>query len=814
MKEKELLKKSGFYTIITLIIVSVFWFLFSLQTSFGYSPDGTPLDIKNGTHINIGTGTDGLFVQPGSGTTANDAEVRIYFGTQSCRGSGTVGYVLPGTLTGLPFISYLYNNGSSTIDFNGFGQVTVGGSVISVSGASIASNNGAGTNTALGNPTLLGTGTITATFRANGVDITPTELSFVNNATGELQGQIDAIEGTMSVHAHTGSDGTTQISHNNVTGTGSTSHTTLDTFYNSKAQSSGLASLNANSLVVQNPVSATSTVSADKIVMTDAGTNTISNNWLKESVSKLGQTIELGTETSGNTDNITEGSTNKYYEDARVNAAVGSLSVNTHSDVNISMGNVGDFIKIGTGSVLVAGSSSVTTSFPEVSGSASAGQLPLISGLIGSATSAQLPSNLTPSTLAVGTITQSGTLLTIYGSGTMSLFNILVSESGLTGTASHAYVGAAMTANNAPAPYVVSASSEYDGTYMAYKAFNRVNNVDTDRWITADPQNTGWLKIDCGTTTTCYGYGLASTYSIAMAKNWTYEGSTNDSSWLVLGTETNQTFDVGPPPVYQYYTLAAPASYRYYRLNVSANNGHGSQLSIGEFVVLGNPIKNSPAIHINSDGIVLIGTNTIRSTDTANYKLQINGSGLATSWGVACFEAIKSIIGSGSSVIQEGYNSVMGTKLFKHHPKVRDVTIQESEENAMNDYVQSFKKMDFDTFLNDHYSNYITYLPGGSSTTNWKKLNEDFNALYVESRKDEFYVLGDMNARILNKKVDLESDKSITTISPVSDNPSTSPLFKRGDPRILDLEAQIGCLMSAVQYQAAEIANLKNILEK
>src|SRR3989304_3774442 len=212
MKEKELLKKSGFYTIITLIIVSVFWFLFSLQTSFGYSPDGTPLDIKNGTHINIGTGTDGLFVQPGSGTTANDAEVRIYFGTQSCRGSGTVGYVLPGTLTGLPFISYLYNNGSSTIDFNGFGQVTVGGSVISVSGASIASNNGAGTNTALGNPTLLGTGPITATFRANGVDITPTELSFGNNFPFGQQAALREIHHRLLRCIFPSTDGTTQIS--------------------------------------------------------------------------------------------------------------------------------------------------------------------------------------------------------------------------------------------------------------------------------------------------------------------------------------------------------------------------------------------------------------------------------------------------------------------------------------------------------------------------------------------------------------------------------------------------------------------------
>ena len=127
MKEKILLKKSGYITIGILIGISIFWFLFSIQTSFGYSPDGASLDIKNGSRINIGSGIDALYIQPGSGTTASDAEARIYFGTESCRGSGTVGYILSGTLTGLPFLKYRYSNGSSTIDFLDFDHVTIDG---------------------------------------------------------------------------------------------------------------------------------------------------------------------------------------------------------------------------------------------------------------------------------------------------------------------------------------------------------------------------------------------------------------------------------------------------------------------------------------------------------------------------------------------------------------------------------------------------------------------------------------------------------------------------------------------------------------
>ena len=360
MTEKELLKKSGLYTIGILIGISIFWFLFSIQTSFGYSSDGAPLDVKTGSRINIGTGVKGLFVQPGSGSTSNDAEIRIYFGTQSCRGSGTVGYILSGTLTGLPFLNYLYNNGSSTIDFNGFDYVTIDGVDIPSAGSmtgKIDSVGGTGTTNVFTNTTLAGQGSITASFEANGLIITPAEYSAVNNATGEFEARIVSAAGTMSTHAHGGTD-SVKISHSNITGTGSTSHTTLDTFYNSKGQVSGIASLDANSLVIQNPANASKTPGTSTIVMTGTNSTTIADAFLSNNVTKL------GTPTS---DNISEGSTNKYYTDTRVNAAVGSLSVNTLSDVNIVM-NENDFVKI-VGGQLVAGSSSSTVAWSAITGS-------------------------------------------------------------------------------------------------------------------------------------------------------------------------------------------------------------------------------------------------------------------------------------------------------------------------------------------------------------------------------------------------------------------------------------------------------------
>ena len=170
---------------------------------------------------------------------------------------------------------------------------------------------------------------------------------------------------------------------------------------------SGLASLDGSSKVVQNPASGTSTPGADKIIMSD-GTGKANDNWLSDNITKLG---------TPTTDNISEGSTNKYYTDARVNAAVGSLSVNVHSDSNINMNNENDFVKI-VGGQLVAGSSSVTVAFPEVTGSATSAQMPAdpvisgnlyVSGIVGGTTTGALkiPSGTTaqrPASPEVGMI--------------------------------------------------------------------------------------------------------------------------------------------------------------------------------------------------------------------------------------------------------------------------------------------------------------------------------------------------------------------------------------------------------------------------
>jgi len=60
-------------------------------------------------------------------------------------------------------------------------------------------------------------------------------------------------------------------SHTLLTDVGTRTHPQLDSFYDSKAQASGLASLDGSSKVVQDPANATATPTANKIVISDAG---------------------------------------------------------------------------------------------------------------------------------------------------------------------------------------------------------------------------------------------------------------------------------------------------------------------------------------------------------------------------------------------------------------------------------------------------------------------------------------------------------------------------------------------------------------
>jgi hypothetical protein len=95
--------------------------------------------------------------------------------------------------------------------------------------------------------------------RASGLFYGKTEIDIFFTQSGVTNG---------NSHDHSGGDGN-QISHLNLSNIGTNSHITIDDFIASKAQASGLASLNSSSLVVQDPANATVTPTSSKIPIAD-----------------------------------------------------------------------------------------------------------------------------------------------------------------------------------------------------------------------------------------------------------------------------------------------------------------------------------------------------------------------------------------------------------------------------------------------------------------------------------------------------------------------------------------------------------------
>jgi len=135
-----------------------------------------------------------------------------------------------------------------------------------------------------------------------------------------------------------------------------------------------------------------------------------------------------------------------------------------------------------------------------------------------------------------------------------------------------------MTANNSPSPYVASASSNNGSGHEPFGAFDG----GAGDWMSGADGGAGWLKIDLGSAQEVGGYGFTSNQNYA-PKNWTFEGSNNNTDWTTLDTRTNQTSWSGRND----YACTTPGTFRYYRLVVTVTNGYNSWIIVTEFYLWG-----------------------------------------------------------------------------------------------------------------------------------------------------------------------------------------------------------------------------------
>lgn len=201
-----------------------------------------------------------------------------------------------------------------------------------------------------------------------------------------------------------------------------------------------------------------------------------------------------------------------------------------------------------------------------------------------------------------------------------------VTELQLWGTFGQSYVHndsdltTAMTSNTTPSPYVVSASTEYHPTnYPAWKAFNHVNNAELNQWIAQSTITTGWLKYYFGgeyKIVTSYSmFSYTDAYKTYLPKNWTFQGSNDDSSWTTLDTRSNIVWEGFQT---QTFSFSNSTGYKYYRINVTANGGAPQGLVIWELEMFGSSIQTYS--HNASD---LTATQT---SDTSPRQLLSSGT--------------------------------------------------------------------------------------------------------------------------------------------------------------------------------------------
>lgn len=140
-----------------------------------------------------------------------------------------------------------------------------------------------------------------------------------------------------------------------------------------------------------------------------------------------------------------------------------------------------------------------------------------------------------------------------------------------------------MTSNTTPAPYVVSASAEFNQNYKAFNAFDNITSMhSSDGWVST-VSTPKWLKIDFSEPTYINAYKITTRGTEGDSnppKDWVLEGSNDDVYWDVIHTVTDG-FTVMTPLQSKIF-VCGNAKYRYYRLNIKTQLGTSGYTCIGQ----------------------------------------------------------------------------------------------------------------------------------------------------------------------------------------------------------------------------------------
>lgn len=294
-----------------------------------------------------------------------------------------------------------------------------------------------------------------------------------------------------------------------------------------------------------------------------------------------------------------------------------------------------------------------------------------------------------------------------------------------------------MTSNTAPAPYTVTASTEWAGGANVFKAFD--GGVGADQyWLTAGIA-TGWLKLDMGSI---YILWKLDNYSIRantipepnrMPKDWTMQGSNDNVNWDILDTVTNET-SWGNGETRNFTCDIRNDYYRYFKLNVTANNGDG-YLQIGELYLYGDnsnipyTLKNRNRNRMDFSGYSLVDGiedfaphNMTTPSTPAPYVVSASSDyyglqgryafdGATTYWlSVGVTGWLKLDVGDGYEAILDNYN-IKVNSIPEPNRAPKDWTMQGSVDNLNWDILDT--RTGETSWLNGESRNFVCSSKGG-----------------------------------------------------------------------------------------------------
>lgn len=139
-----------------------------------------------------------------------------------------------------------------------------------------------------------------------------------------------------------------------------------------------------------------------------------------------------------------------------------------------------------------------------------------------------------------------------------------------------------LMAANTNADCTITASSQYDATYMPWKACDNFNG-DGFCWLTQNGITTGWFKLNFTNPKKAVALSITSRNAVDAAtsapRDFIIEGSNDDINYtllcgysLITGWLLNEK---------RYFAFSNSNTYKYYRLSITANNG-ATYAGIGE----------------------------------------------------------------------------------------------------------------------------------------------------------------------------------------------------------------------------------------